>query len=230
MKIMGLQKMTLLDFPGRVACTVFLGGCDFRCPFCHNYEMIDGSLEPLMDDDDLIKFLEKRKGLLDGVAVTGGEPCLHRGLTDLLRRFRDMGYAVKLDTNGYHPDVLEEVLKNDLADYIAMDIKNSPGKYAVTCGVDRVDMPRIKNSVTLMINSTADYEFRTTSVSELHEEEDFMEIGRFIEGAKQYFIQCFTDRESVPFSGFSAPSKADLEAFAAAAGRFIPKVSIRGID
>ena len=228
--ITGLQKMTLLDFPGRVACTVFLGGCDFRCPFCHNYEMVDGSLDPLMDDGELIKFLEKRKGLLDGVAVTGGEPCLHKGLPDLLRRFRDLGYAVKLDTNGYHPWVLEEVLTNDLADYIAMDIKNSPEKYAVTCGVEKVDMPRIKNSINLLKNSTADYEFRTTAVSEFHDVGDFEEIGRFIEGARRYFIQSFTDRESVPYSGLTAPSKADLEAFAAAAGRFVHEVSLRGID
>lgn len=230
MKIAGLQKMTLLDFPGRVACTVFLGGCDFRCPFCHNYEMVDGSLEPLMDDDELIKFLEKRKGLLDGVAVTGGEPCLHKGLPGLLGRFRELGYAVKLDTNGYHPDVLETVLRNDLADYIAMDIKNSPDKYAVTCGVPEVDMSRIEKSISLIINNTADYEFRTTAVSELHDENDFGEIGKLIKGAKRYFIQSFADRESVPYSGLSAPSKAELEAFAAAAGRFVTSVSLRGID
>ena len=230
MMITGLQKMTLLDFPGRVACTVFLGGCDFRCPFCHNYEMVDGSLDPLMDDNELIKFLEKRKGLLDGVAVTGGEPCLHKGLPGLLGRFRDLGYAVKLDTNGYHPDVLEEVLKNDLADYVAMDIKNSPEKYAVTCGVPEVDMARIKTSITLLKNGTADYEFRTTAVHELHDARDFEEIGKLIRGAKRYFIQSFTDRDSVPYGGLSAPSKADLEVFAAAAGRFVDSVSLRGID
>ena len=230
MNITGLQKMTLLDFPGRVACTVFLGGCDFRCPFCHNYEMVDGSLDPLMDDNELIKFLEKRKGLLDGVAVTGGEPCLHKGLPGLLGRFRDLGYAVKLDTNGYHPDVLEEVLKNDLADYVAMDIKNSPEKYAVTCGVPEVDMARIKTSITLLKNGTADYEFRTTAVKELHDARDFEEIGKLIRGAKRYFIQSFTDRDSVPYGGLTAPSKADLEAFAAAAGRFVESVSLRGID
>ena len=130
MKIHGLQKMTLLDFPGRVACTVFTGMCDFRCPFCHNYELVDGSAPAVMEEEELFSFLKKRQGLLDGVAVTGGEPCLHRDLPDFLSRIRDLDFAVKLDTNGNHPEILRQVLERDLADYVAMDIKNRPGKYA----------------------------------------------------------------------------------------------------
>ena len=129
MKIHGLQKMTLLDFPGRVACTVFLGGCDFRCPFCHNFELADGSASPVMDEEELLQFLRKRQGLLDGVAFTGGEPCLHKDLPALMRRIRELGFAVKLDTNGYHPALLREILDEGLIDYAAMDIKNTPEKY-----------------------------------------------------------------------------------------------------
>ena len=128
MKIYGLQKMTLLDFPGRVACTVFLGLCDFRCPYCHNFELVDGTARPVMDEEELLAFLQKRQGLLDGVAVTGGEPCLHRDLPELLRRIRALGFAVKLDTNGFHPQMLRLLLEEGLVDYVAMDIKNSPEK------------------------------------------------------------------------------------------------------
>ena len=126
MMLHSLQKMTLLDFPGRVACTVFLGGCDFRCPFCHNYELADGSAKPAMDEAELMGFLLKRKGLLDGVAITGGEPCLHPGLPELMGKLKAMGYAVKLDTNDIHPERLAAILEQGLADYVAMDIKNSP--------------------------------------------------------------------------------------------------------
>ena len=156
MKIHGLQKMTLLDFPGHVACTVFLGGCDFRCPFCHNYGLACGKEPAVMDSEELLAFLEKRKGLLDGVAVTGGEPCLYQELPDLLGRFRDMGYATKLDTNGYHPQLLRQILSDRLADYVAMDIKNSPGKYALTAGVENVDMALIRESIGILIEGQTD--------------------------------------------------------------------------
>ncbi len=230
MKIHGLQKMTLLDFPGHVACTVFLGGCDFRCPFCHNFELADGSAKPLMDSEELLAFLEKRKGLLDGVAFTGGEPCLHKDLPELLRSIRAMGFAVKLDTNGYHPDLLEEILEEGLADYVAMDLKNSPEKYAITCGVQEVDMEVIRRSVSLIREMAPDYEFRTTVVKEFHGIEDIRQIARGIGGAKRYFLQCFTDRDSVPFAGLHAPSKEDLMAFAEAAKPFVSDTQLRGVD
>ena len=178
MKIHGLQKMTLLDFPGRVACTVFLGGCDFRCPFCHNFELIDGTAQPVMNDAELLSFLEKRKGLLDGVAFTGGEPCLHKDLPELMKKIRALGFGVKLDTNGYHPELLHSVLDAGLVDYVAMDIKNSPEKYAVTCGLDKIDLAPIRESITLLMGSGADYECRTTVVDEVHEEADFEKIVR----------------------------------------------------
>ncbi len=230
MKIHGLQKMTLLDFPGHVACTVFLNGCDFRCPFCHNYELIDGTAPAVMDDAELFAFLEKRKGLLDGVAFTGGEPCLHRELPELIRKIRGMGFAVKLDTNGQHPDLLAALLEEKLVDYVAMDIKNSPGKYAATCGLETLDLQPVRDSIRLLLNSCGDYEFRTTVVREFHEESDFSAIGEMIAGARRYFLQCFTDRDSVPFAGLHAPSAGELRKYAAAAQVFVPDTQLRGID
>ena len=229
MKLFGLQKMTLLDFPGRVACTVFLGGCDFRCPFCHNYELIDGTAEPVMTEEGFFAFLSGRKGLLDGVAITGGEPCLHKELPDFLKKIKDAGFATKLDTNGYHPALLEEILDARLADYVAMDVKNSPEKYASTCGVEKIDLSRIEKSISLLLTKAPDYEFRTTVVGELHEEKDFEAIGRWIKGAKRYFLQAFTDRDTVPFEGLHAPEKEALERYAAIVRPHVPQVEVRGV-
>ena len=229
MKIHGLQKMTLLDYPGRVACTVFLGGCDFRCPFCHNFELIDGTARPVMDEDELLAFLRKRTGLLDGVAFTGGEPCLHPGLPALLEKVRALGFATKLDTNGFHPALLRQILAEGLADYVAMDVKNSPAKYAATCGVDAVDLDLIRRSIALLMNGGADYEFRTTVVSELHEARDFEEIARMIAGARRYFLQCFTDRDTVPFGNLHAPSAEELRRFADVVRPLVPETHVRGV-
>ena len=230
MKIHGLQKMTLLDFPGAVACTVFLGGCDFRCPFCHNFELVDGSAQPLMDDEELLSFLAKRKGLLDGVAFTGGEPCLHVGLPDLLEKIRAMGFATKLDTNGYHPERLQEILNRGLVDYVAMDVKNSPAKYAATCGLETVDLDKVRRSIQLLMDCPADYEFRTTVVAELHEASDFEAIGAMIAGARRYFLQSFTDRDSVPFGNLHAPSAQTLRSYADIVRPYVPDTSLRGVD
>ncbi len=230
MKIYGLQKMTLLDFPGRVACTVFLAGCGLRCPFCHNYELAVGTAPPVMEEKELAVFLEKRRGLLDGVAVTGGEPCLNRDLPDLLRRIRSLGYAVKLDTNGQHPRMLAGILQNGLADYVAMDIKNSPAKYAETAGLASLDLAPIKESVRLLMESPADYEFRTTVVDELHGADDFEKIGEWIAGAKRYFLQAFTDRDTVPYENFHAPARPKMEEYLAIVRRQVPESRLRGVD
>ena len=239
MKIHGLQKMTLLDFPEHVACTVFLGGCDLRCPYCHNYELATGKVPPVMEEEELLAFLAKRKGLLDGVAITGGEPCLHRALPDFIARIRALGFAVKLDTNGTHPDMLREVLEKGLVDYVAMDVKNSPARYALTAGLTEKEtdensepafVSAVRESIRILMESGVDYEFRTTVVEELHREEDFEEIGALIKGAKRYFLQCFTDRDTVPYAGLSAPSKAKLEACAAIVRRYVGDVKIRGVE
>jgi len=230
MNIQGLQKMTLLDFPGKVACTVFLGGCDLRCPFCHNSDLIDGGAPTVMDDTALLAFLEKRKGLLDGVAFTGGEPLLRPDLKELIVRIRALGFAVKLDTNGSHPERLRELLEEKLVDYVAMDIKNSPERYAETVGVPDIDLTPFRESAKLLMESGVPYEFRTTVVAELHDDASFEAIGEWLSGAERFFLQRFTDRDSVLFSGLHAPEKADMERYAAILRKTMSFVELRGVD
>ena len=230
MKIHGLQKMTLLDYPGRVACTVFLGGCDLRCPFCHNAELLDGSAPALMEEGELLAFLKKRQGLLDGVAVTGGEPLLRPDLPELLRAVRDLGYPVKLDTNGTHPDRLRKLLEEGLVQYAAMDIKNAPERYAETCGLKEMDLAPVRESAALLMEGRIPYEFRTTVVDELHNEDSFRAIGAWIRGAERYYLQPFTDRDTVPFAGFHAPEKGRMEAYLGIVRAEIPAAEIRGAD
>ena len=228
MDIQGLQKLTLLDFPGHVACTVFLSGCDFRCPFCHNSELI-GTAPPLMDDRELLAFLKKRQGILEGLAITGGEPTLRPQLPDLLREIRALGYPIKLDTNGNHPDTLRVMLEEGLLDYVAMDIKNSPQKYAETIGLPHFDTSRIQQSMALLRESGIDYELRTTVVAEYHDDESFRQIGPWISGAKKYFLQCFTDRDSVLTAGLHAPAKEDMERWAALVRPYVQAAELRGV-
>ena len=230
MKIHGLQKMTLLDYPGKVACTVFFGGCDMRCPFCHNAELIDGSAPPVMDERELLDFLKGRKGLLDGVAFTGGEPLLQRELPDLAAKIREMGFSVKLDTNGTHPVLLDRMIRDGLVQYVAMDIKNSPERYAETAGLKQFDLAPVRESVRLLMEGGSDYEFRTTAVAELHDDRSFEEIGRWICGAKRYFLQKFTDRDTVPYEGFHAPDTGRMKKWADMLRPLINMVELRGVD
>ena len=230
MKIHGLQKMTLLDFPGKVACTVFFGGCDMRCPFCHNAELLDGSAPPVMDEDELLSFLKKRQGLLDGVAFTGGEPLLQKDLPELAGRIRELGYPVKLDTNGTNPERLRKMIRDGLVQYVAMDIKNSQDRYAETAGMKVLDMGPVRESVSLLLEGTTDYEFRTTAVAELHDDRSFEQIGRWIKGARRYYLQRFTDRETVPFGGFHSPTEEQMHRWADIVRPFIPAVELRGVE
>ena len=230
MKIHGLQKMTLLDFPGRVACTVFFGGCDMRCPFCHNAELLDGTAPAVMDDEELLAFLKKRQGLLDGVAFTGGEPLLQKDLPKLTAKIRELGYPVKLDTNGTHPDRLERMIEEGLVQYVAMDIKNSPERYAETAGLPEMDLTPVRESVSLLMNGETDYEFRTTVVAELHDDRSFEQIGQWIRGAKHYYLQKFTDRDTVPFEGLHAPTDEQMRKWAEMLRVDIPSVELRGVD
>jgi len=230
MVINGLQKMTLLDFPGKVACTVFLGWCDFRCPFCHNWELVDGSAPEEMSVEKLLSFLERRRGILEGVAITGGEPMLNKDLPELLKRIRDLGYPTKVDTNGNHPGVLETILKEGLADYIAMDVKNSPERYGQTIGLDKFDLAGVRESIGLIMAGAPDYEFRTTAVAQLHDRDSFEGIGHMIEGASRYFIQKFTDRDTVPFGGLTAPEDDRMREYADVIRPFVPSVQLRGVD
>jgi len=229
MKIQGLQKMTLLDYPGRVACTVFLGGCGCRRPFCHNFQLVEGPLPTLMEDDEFFAFLGKRRGLLDGVAITGGEPCLRGDLPDFLGKIRDAGFTVKLDTNGNHPRMLERVLGEGLADYVSMDVKNAPGKYAETVGLAQLDLAPLNESIEMLMESGVEYEFRTTVVRELHELRDFEEIGAWIRGAQRYFLQSFTTGDAVPDRALSAPEPARLQEFKDVISPYVKRVEIRGL-
>ncbi len=228
MDIHGLQKLTLLDFPGHTACTVFLAGCDFRCPFCHNADLLELPAPAVTDDEALLDFLKKRQGLLDGVVFTGGEPLLSPGLLDLMKRIRELGYLIKLDTNGNHPKRLKAVLDEGLADYVAMDIKNSLDRYAVTCGLDSMDTGNVEESVRILMSGKLDYEFRTTVVDALHDERSFEDIGRWLSGAKRYFLQPFTDRDTVLYAGFHAPEAEKLEKYRETAARYIKDSFVRG--
>lgn len=229
MKIYGLQKLTLLDFPGRTACTVFLSGCNYRCPFCHNAELARGEAPAVMDDAELLTFLEKRRGLLDGVAFTGGEPLLTRELPELMEKIREMGYAVKLDTDGGFPERLKVLLDRGLLDYIAMDVKNSPARYAETVGLPNADLAPVRESIRLIMESGVPYEFRTTAVAQLHDIESFPAIGEMIRGAERYYIQKFTDRDTVAFSGLTAPSDEELAVYLEAVRPYVKSAFLRGV-
>ena len=229
MDIQGLQKTTLLDWPGKVACTVFLGGCDFRCPFCHNSELLSGPMPILMDQEGLLEFLRKRQGLLDGVCVTGGEPLLRPGLPGLLDGIKNLGFPVKLDTNGNHPDRLVRLWEQGLVDYVAMDVKNSPERYPETVGAPGLDLTPVRDSVAWLLEGHVEYEFRTTAVRQLHDAASFQAIGRWLQGARRYYIQNFVDRDTVLQAGLSGFEKAELEAFASLVRPFVERVEVRGV-
>ena len=233
MKIVGIQKLTLLDYPGKVACTVFLNGCNFRCPYCHNAELL-GDAEPVMTTEELLNFLRKRQGILDGVCITGGEPTLHPELTELLRSIRALGYAVKLDTNGYRPDVLGALLQEGLLDYVAMDLKNGPDAYALTVGLKSVDLAKLRESIGLLLDSGREFELRTTVVKELHSAETLTSMADWLlEATKgrripRLFVQPFVDRDTVPIGGLSAPGREELEQFCGILSACAERVELRG--
>ncbi len=230
MKLCGLQKLTLLDYPGKVACTVFTGGCNFRCPFCHNAELVlPGQPLEQIGAGDLLAFLKKRKAVLDGVCISGGEPLLQPDLLSLLREIKGLGYFVKLDTNGSFPDRLRELVQENLIDYVAMDIKNSPERYAETIGMDQFDIAPVQDSVAFLLSGAVRYEFRTTVVRQFHDEKDFISIGEWIRGAEQYFLQAFLDSGNTIKSGLSGYEKSELERFAALLKKDVPQTEIRGI-
>ncbi|MBQ1371775.1 MAG: anaerobic ribonucleoside-triphosphate reductase activating protein [Oscillospiraceae bacterium] len=229
MRLGGLQKMTLLDFPGRVACTVFTIGCNFRCPFCHNSSLVLPAELSELSLEEFFAFLRKRQGLLDGVAITGGEPLLHSELPELLKQIRALGYAVKLDTNGSFPQRLQEILNAGLADYVAMDIKNSRKNYELTTGVTGI-LPQVEQSVALLLGGSTPFEFRTTLVDELHTPEDFTAIGQWIAGAERYFIQGFVDSGDILAAGLHAASAEKAKLCLEAARPFVPNAQLRGID
>ena len=229
MEIKGLQKTTLLDFPSKVACTVFTGGCNFRCPFCHNASLvIRPDSASGFDTEEFFSYIQKRKGILDGVCITGGEPLLHKDIIPFMERIKSLGLLIKLDTNGSFPALLSDIIERGLVDYIAMDIKNSEEKYASTCGIHRFP-DGVNESIDIIMSCGVDYEFRTTVVDELHTVEDIEKIAERIRGAKRYFIQSFTDSGDLIISGFSSCSMQKMQDMLAAAQKTIPQTELRGV-
>lgn len=231
MKICGLNKTTLLDYPGKVAATIFIGGCNFRCPFCHNSSLVTkAASQPEISQTEILNFLKKRQGILEGVCITGGEPTLFPELADFLSDIRKLGYPIKLDTNGTNPSFLRFLVQNNLINKIAMDIKSSPHHYGKLTGITAPDLHAIETSVSYLLEENVDYEFRTTVVRELHNAQDFVEISQWIKGAKAYYLQAYKDSAEVLQPGFSSYSLEELEHFRTILQKTIPLVEIRGID
>ena len=227
----GLQKLTLLDFPGKVACTLFAKGCNMRCPFCHNASLVVRANEQQpYENDELLGFLKKRLGLLDGVAISGGEPTLWPGLYDFIVELKKIGYDVKLDTNGTNPDMLKKLVNDRLVDYVAMDIKNCREKYGITVGCDeKYDLSSIEKSVTLLMEGNVDFEFRTTLTRELHTSEDMIRIGEWIRGDEKYFLQQFKDSGDLIGHGFSEYNKDEMTLLLDQIRQFVPNAQLRGL-
>lgn len=236
MHIAGWQKVSLVDYPGKVACTLFTGGCNLRCPYCHNSELLEGPL-PSQDIQEVFAYLEARRGILDAVVVSGGEPCLQPDLPAFLERLKREGLLVKLDTNGCFPLLLERILQEELVDYVAMDWKNAPDQYGVTTGREDVPVAAVARSLELLLEGKVPFELRTTVVEQLHNERSFEKIRDFLEplaaktGKKipAFYLQAFKDRETVPFAGFTAPDRNTLERYGALLEPIADRVMIRGI-
>ena len=226
----GLQKLTLLDYPGNMAATVFTGGCNFRCPFCHNRSLVFlNENDSEIANEDIFDFLKSRNKILDGICITGGEPLLHKGITAFSKRVRDLGLKVKLDTNGSNFEALRRLIDEKLVDYVAMDIKNSPEKYAMTIGLENYDLSEIEKSKNYLLENHVDYEFRTTIVREFHEPEDLRKIGEWIRGAKHYYLQNFEDHGTCIQAGLGEVDLHTLETMKRIAGEYVEHIEIRGI-
>lgn len=232
--IAGIQKLTLLDYPGHTACTVFLAGCNMRCPFCHNAELFGGKVEEVMSTDAFLKFLTTRQGLLDGVCVSGGEPTLTPHLPEFLKKIKALGYAVKLDTNGSRPEILRQLIEENLVDYVAMDVKNSPSRYGETVGLPGFDLAPVEESLRILISGSTPYELRTTLVQQLHDEASIEEMGRWLSSLvpgklpKNLFLQKFVDRDTVVFSGLCAPEENAVSRYADILTPYVEKIALRG--
>ncbi len=229
MELGGLQKLTLLDYPGQVACTIFTAGCNLRCPFCHNAGLVTRPVEAGLQQEELLAFLKKRQGLLDGVCITGGEPLLHPDLPGLIQKIKDLGYRVKLDTNGTFPQKLQQILQDGLCDYVAMDIKNAPRRYGETVGMDAgAVLPAVQKSVELLLGGQVDYEFRTTLVAQFHSIEEFYELGPWLQGARHYYLQRFVDSGDLIRPGLTHVPEDTAKAMVLAVQPYVPNTALRG--
>lgn len=231
MQIHGFNKTTLLDYPRHLAATVFFGGCNMRCPFCHNASLVTGAAsQPIIPEQEVLSYLAKRRGILEGVCITGGEPTLNPDLTTFITKIKELGLKVKLDTNGTNPKLIKTLVADKLIDYIAMDIKNSKEKYALTAGLNKFTLDSILESVDFLLTAPLDYEFRTTIVKEYHSREDMLSIGEWLSGAQAYFLQSFQDSGDVLLPGLHSHSKETLDEYVKLLTPMIPSVSVRGID
>lgn len=230
MNIKGIQKLTLLDFPGKVACTVFTGGCNFRCPFCHNADLVlNPSQTRDISEEEVFDFLKKRIGLIDGVCISGGEPLLQGDIEAFIQRVRSMGYLIKLDTNGSFPKRLERLIVSGLIDYVAMDIKSSPEGYQTLAGVENFDIAPVLRSAELLMEGRVPYEFRTTVVNPLHRPEDFESIGTWLRGDSPYFLQAFVDSGAIIADGLSAYDESAMHELLDIVKKYLPRAELRGI-
>lgn len=229
--IVGLQKLTLLDYPGKVACTLFTRGCNFKCPFCHNASLVVRADEQKpYSNAEIFAFLKKRAGILDGVAITGGEPTLVSGLYDFIKEIKNLGYAVKLDTNGTRPEVIKRLVEDNLVDYVAMDIKNHPAKYAYTVGLpESYDLSAVIESKNYLMEGHVDFEFRTTVARPFHTEEDFHIIAEWLQGSEKYFLQQFKDSGDIIGKEISSYNESEMEKFLKVLLPFVPNAQLRGV-
>lgn len=231
MIIAGLQKLTLLDYPGRVACTVFTPGCNFRCPFCHNAPLVLPEQMGIdTTEEEVLSFLKKRVGVLDGVAVTGGEPLLHKDIPAFLEKVKALGYSVKLDSNGSFPALLKSLVRDGLVDRVAMDIKNSPALYGMTVGLEHFDIRNVEQSKDFLLEGAVDYEFRTTVVKGIHTQESLIEAAKWICGAKEYYLQQFKDSGNViAIDGLGAFDEKEMHELCRAVREYVPSAQVRGV-
>ena len=232
MRIVGLMKTTLLDYPGKVASTIFTGGCNFRCPYCHNGDLVlnHTTMEPY-SEEEIFSHLNKRKNTLNGVCITGGEPTLQSELPEFIRKVKTLNLLVKLDTNGTNPAMLSSLLNEGLLDYVAMDIKHCKSKYNDVACMNPLDLQSIEDSVEILKNSSIDYEFRTTVTRELHKMEDFEEIGKWIEGSKAYYLQPYKESEQVISKIFSTYTASEFDEIVNILNNYnIGKIEVRALD
>ena len=226
----GLQKLTLLDYPGNMACTVFTGGCNYRCPFCHNRSLVFlNENDSEISTEDILDYARNRRKVLDGVCITGGEPTLHKGLKSFIREIKELGLKVKLDTNGSNFNAVKELVEEGLVDYIAMDIKNCPEKYPETIGLGSYDLSEVNKTKDYLLEGHVDYEFRTTVVKQFHEVADIVKIGEWIKGAKHYYLQNFEDHGSCIQEGLSEVDLETLELMKTSVEKYVEDVGLRGI-
>ena len=229
MQIFGFEKLSLVDFDGKVGATVFTGACNFRCGFCHNSPLVldVNSIEPI-PVATIFDYLKKRKGIIDGVCVSGGEPTLQKDLPEFCAKLKELELAVKVDTNGTNPDMIQLLVKENLADYFAMDIKNDKENYSKIIGIDNYDTHNVEKSVEFLMNSNVDYEFRTTIISEYHTKENVINIGKWIKGAKKYFLQQYKDSDSCILGGYTPVPEKTAKEFVELLKPFIKNVQLRG--